>query len=159
MSVLIATGCSSGSAETPEPDPTGDSASITSATADAELLPCQSTILDDEDVPDDYEILLDTIALPTANSAPRALQAGRHEDTDPPSYFAKTGLLVRSGAAFDIEVENPRTAGVLWGSMAEYSETISSQGCPGETWIAFAGGFVVEEPTCIRLTLIVDDQQ
>ncbi len=159
MSVLLATGCSNGSEEVLGSTPVGDSARSTSTTARGDLLPCQNMIFTDKAVPEDYEVLLDVIALPTANSAPRALQVGRHDGTDPPSYFAKTGLLVRSGAAFDLEVENPRTAGIRWGSPAEFSSTISSQGCQGESWIAFAGGFIVQDPTCVRLKLTVGDQQ
>lgn len=155
-SVLVAAGCSTETGETPESASARDSAP---PTAGGDLLPCQNMILSDEDVPEDYEVLLDVIALPTASSAPRALQAGRHDGTDPPSYFAKTGLLVRSGAAFELKVDHPLTVGIRWGSPTEFSSTISSQGCPGESWIAFAGGFVVQEPTCVRLILTADDQQ
>lgn len=105
MSVLLATGCSNESEEVLGSTPVGDSSRSTSTTARGDLLPCQNMISTDEAVPEDYEVLLDVIALPTANSAPRALQVGRHDGTDLPSYFAKTGLLVRSGAAFDLEVE------------------------------------------------------
>ncbi len=66
---------------------------------------------------------------------------------------------MRSGAAFDLEVEHSQTAGISWGSPADFSSAISSQGCQGESWIAFAGGFIVHEPTCVRLTLTADDQQ
>ncbi len=74
MSVLLVAGCSSESGEALESAPARESARTTSTTAGVNLLPCQNMIFTDEDVPEDYEILLDVIALPTANSAPRALQ-------------------------------------------------------------------------------------
>lgn len=159
MSVLVVTGCSNESAEVPETSPTPDSTGTPSTATDDDVLPCQDMIGNDEDVPEDYEILLDVVALPTANSSPNALQVGRRDGTDQPDYFAKTGLLVRSGAAFDLEVEHPDTAGLGWGSPAAFSSSISSQGCQGESWLAFAGGFLVQDPTCVRLTLTTDDDQ
>lgn len=160
MSLIVAAGCSTKNGETPESAASApDSAPTTSTTAGGDSLPCQNMIFSDEDVPQDYEILLDVIALPTSNSVARALHAGRNDGTDPPSYFAKTGLLVRSGAAFTLEVDHPRTVAIRWGSPTDISSTISSQGCPGESWIAFAGGFVIQEPTCVRLTLTSGDQQ
>lgn len=117
-------------------------------------------IFTDQDVPEDYEILLDVVALPTADTAPRALQAGHRPESDPPNYFAKTGLLVRSGAVFGLEVEHPRdTAAIGWGSPAGFSSKISSQGCEDEDWIAFAGGLLVREPMCVRLTLRANEEE
>lgn len=158
-SILIVAGCNIDSGEVLGSPPAGDSARTSSTTDGVTALPCQDMLSTDEDLPEDYEIILDAVALPTADSAPRALQVGRLPDTDPPSYFAKTGLLVRSGAAFDLEVEHPHTATIGWGSPADFSSQISSQGCQGESWIAFAGGFLVPEPMCVQLTLTVNDQE
>ncbi len=136
VGILIVSGCSS--------DDGGNAAS----------LPCEQSIFTDQDVPEDYEILLDAMALPTSDSAPAALQASLRGEDDEPSYFAKTGLLVRADAAFDLTVEHDAdVASIGWGAPADFSPQISSQGCESEGWIAFAGGFVVREPRCVELTI------
>ncbi|MGC1206344.1 MAG: hypothetical protein WA880_00145 [Ornithinimicrobium sp.] len=143
VGILITAGCSS-----------GEEAEVAS-------LPCEQSIFTDQDVPQDYEILLDAVALPTSQSSPEALQASlRREADDEPGYFAKTGLVVRSGAVFDLIVDSDADVAMIgWGAPADFSTMISSQGCDGEGWIAFAGGFVVTEPMCVDLTLRSGDEE
>lgn len=94
------------------------------------------------------------VALPTANSAETALQTSHRENEPPPNYFAKTGLLAQAGAAFAIEVnEPPATAQIHWERPDEFASAITTDGCPGTGWLAFAGGFLVDEPRCVELTV------
>lgn len=108
----------------------------------------------DVDLPDSYAVIADVVALPTADSADMALQTSHRENKPAPNYFAKTGLLAQAGAAFTIEVnERPETAQIHWGSPDEFGSTITTDGCPGNGWLAFAGGFLVDEPRCVELTV------
>jgi len=92
--------------------------------------------------------------LPTARSAKRALQALRDEQSPPPSYFAKTGLLVRADAPFSLRVAG--TALIGWGDPSDFGSVFMSDGCPGEGWLAFPGGFRVERPTCLEVMARTD---
>lgn len=160
VGLLVMAGCSSDTAEVSgPPGATGDSTRTSLGTGSVSVLPCSEMIFTGEDLPEDYEVLLDVIALPTAKTAPQALQVGHHQGKSP-NYFAKTGLLVRSGAVFDLEVEHPPEVAVIgWGSSMDSASQISSQGCEGDDWIAFAGGFTVREPMCMRLTLTAESQE
>lgn len=125
-----------------------------------ESLACGAAVAHDVDVPTDYETLLDVVALPTDKSAPNALQANHFENDPPPNYFAKTGLVVRAGMAFSLAVDQPEGRAVIgWGSPPAFKPVISTEGCDGDGWMAFAGGFRVDEPGCVQLTVRADGNQ
>lgn len=122
---------------------------------------CSTAIGTGEQLPEDYADVLDAVALPTADSARRALQVGHHHD-EPLSYFAKTGLLIQPGTPFSIEVNHPADVAALqgWGVTGDEPATeISTSGCAGEAWMAFAGGIVVHEPRCVELSVEAGDAQ
>jgi hypothetical protein len=125
------------------------------------VLPCEQTIGTEDAPPDDCEAVLDAVALPTADRAPDALQTSATGEADPDArLFAKTGLLVRGGATFEILVPEDEPAGfsIGWGSPAVRTRTLAGN-CPGDGWLAFAGGFWVAEVGCRPLVVRSEGQE
>jgi hypothetical protein len=84
------------------------------------------------------------------------LQPHPSSDTDPARFFAKTGLVVRADSIVDLSV-SAASAGrpwIGWGSPARPARQLRIPGCPGESgWVVFAGGFWLDEPACVPLTV------
>lgn len=124
------------------------------------VVECVKSIDNSAQLPAHYSTVLGSVALPTAESARRALQVGHRSAEPAPNFFAKTGLLVQPRTNFAIEVNHPQGTAALigWGSSEEQPVArISSPGCEGDSWIAFAGGVLVREPMCVELTVTVDE--
>lgn len=161
---LALSACSGGQVASPDISVGAGSSSPshTSSTPPASAsINCSTAIGTGEQLPEDYADVLDAVALPTADSAHRALQVGHHPD-EHLSYFAKTGLLIQPGTPFSIEVNHAPDVAALqgWGVTGDDPVTeISTSGCAGEAWMAFAGGIVVHEPMCVELTVEVGDAQ
>jgi hypothetical protein len=75
-----------------------------------------------------------------------------------PRLFAKTGLLVRVGADFQIVVPpgSGRRLGIGSGSPSSPSKTVAVSHCPRVvglpgSWIAYAGGYWLDHPACVAL--------
>jgi hypothetical protein len=110
------------------------------------------------------QVVLGVVALPISTAGP-ALQTARTGDTSIPRLFAKTGLLVRAGTDFQIVV--PRGSGnrlgIGWGSSASPSKAVVVSHCPRAhlpvKWIAFAGGYWLDHPACVRLEVRTADRQ
>jgi hypothetical protein len=96
----------------------------------------------------DLEVVLDAVALPTGVLEPVA-------SGEPGWLFAKRGLLVRAGVAVRVEVaaEAAGRARIGWGSPAEAGPVARVPACGGSGWIAFAGGYTVDAPACVPLTV------
>ncbi len=156
--LLLAGACTGVSGGGTNPAPSGrSSGSPEQVTGE---LSCAAIIGTNVEIPPDYETILDVIALPTVRSAGRALQTSRDEESQPPNYFAKAGLVVRAGSAFTLEVNQaPERALIGWGSPAEFGSVLSTEGCAGKGWLAFAGGFRVREPTCLELKVEFGENQ
>lgn len=103
----------------------------------------------------DARVVLGVVALPDPSRAP-ALRATRQADTAnlTETWFAKTGLGIRSGAEWRLSVA-PESAGHLligWGSSVVPVASLSSPtGCaapsPG-AWLWYPGGFWTDQPGC-----------
>ncbi|MEA2000707.1 MAG: hypothetical protein U9N84_02280 [Actinomycetota bacterium] len=120
-------------------------------------LVCSSMIDSSLDLPSSYTDILGVVALPTSESAPAALQVNR-DDKAPPieRYWAKTGLVVMAGRSFELRIADDLvgSAAMGWGSPAQMVERVVDGGCEGGSgWVAYPGGFVVDEPRCIRITV------
>jgi hypothetical protein len=117
--------------------------------------------------PPDREVLLGDIALPTG----MRLETSPSGEVDPAArLFAKAGLVVRAGAVADVRVAPgwEDRARIAWGQQpltpglsvhvpacpvpCQYSSCTSSG--RAAQWLTFAGGYFVDQPTC--LPLIVD---
>ncbi|MYW02659.1 hypothetical protein [Streptomyces sp. SID3343] len=112
---------------------------------------------------DTYTVVLGDVAFETS----RKLQATDGGGTDAPHpWFAKTGLLVRDGAAVDILVEGKDAdhAAVGWGNGASGgAQSVRVPGCAGDgaetPWTVFPGGYWVDQPRCVTVTVRVRGEQ
>jgi hypothetical protein len=136
--------------------PSGLGASVVS-------LPCGDQI-DSQATPrlSGFATVLGDVALPTG----KALGAVRLADTDPSArYWAKQGIVVKAGAAFEMIVP-PQWLGRLsfgWGSPATRTTHLIVSDCqwtagPAQQgrrapWLAFAGGYWVRDPACVSLVV------
>ncbi|MFG3700561.1 hypothetical protein ACGF5C_21970 [Micromonospora sp. NPDC047620] len=120
--------------------------------------PAQVTCADSIDVkpqpPDGYRIVLGDVAVPTG----RVLQAAESGEADPAArWFAKWGLVVRAGAAVDLQVAPgwEDRARIAWGPSAEPAATVHVSACAPAAgqpqWLAFAGGTWVAQAACVPL--------
>jgi hypothetical protein len=143
---------------------TADATSVTpTATLD-----CRDPIGGFIDPPADYERFDDQVALVTSATRDQAMQAApyRQPSAAPFRYFSKTGLLVRTGKR-TAEIRVPRSErgrlGVLWGNTGQHgiaSRVFRVGPCPGGIgYIAFPGGFYVNEPHCARVIVRVGDHE
>ncbi|MEE6260882.1 hypothetical protein [Plantactinospora sonchi] len=101
--------------------------------------------------PPNRTLVADAVALQTGTLHPNPTGAD-----EPARLFAKTGLVVRADAAVVLSIDGTGdgTASIGWGSPARPGREQRLPGCPEYTgWLAFAGGFWVDEPTCVSLTV------
>lgn len=62
--------------------------------------------------------------------------------------------MAQAGTPFTIETSGPAaTAQIGWGSPAEFESSFTPPGCTGKGWMAFPGGFRVDEPRCLEVTV------
>ena len=138
--------------------PVPTTATATQPTAgDAADLDCEDPVAVDAAVPASYEELAGAVALPTSRSSAQAL--GTSPSAEGLVLFAKTGLLIRSGAAFTISPapEWRGRAAMWWGNTGGQRIAASFRGgpCAGSGWLAFPGGFYATEPGCIPFDVTV----
>jgi hypothetical protein len=125
-------------------------------------LDCASTIDMLTELPIDYRELAAVVALPEIDSH----QLGRSgPDGDPNSArkFAKMGLLIRRGTAFELHVggRSQGNALIAWGNIENPGpvSSIAVDDCPGRAeWLVYAGGVWVLEPACVALIVIAGDE-
>jgi hypothetical protein len=152
---LIATGCSAPSTRGRDAEPV----TVRSTT----VLDCADPIATRARPDRGFETVGGAVALQTARSSRTALQVS---PTGSPvraeRYFAKTGLLVRTGRRSEITVA-PRARGratVGWGNRGgvRRADRFVVPACPGATrWIGFPGGYDVPAPACVHLRIRVGD--
>ena len=148
---------SSASASVPvSPGSTGGAPATETAT-----LTCGDAI-DGGPPPEDSEEVLGVVALPTS-PAHTALQAAGSGDPAAPRLFAKTGLLIRAGSAFELTVSPPpgNAVGIAWGNPGpEPTRRFAVPACPdtfGTGWLAYPGGYWADRPLCLPVTVRVQD--
>jgi hypothetical protein len=124
-------------------------------------LTCQGAIIDGGPAPAGWQTVLGVVALP-ASPASGALQASDSGDPTAPALFAKTGLLVRAGHAFALEVPADRgnRVGIGWGNALAFrpSTRFAVPSCPdtfGTGWLVYPGGYWADRPLCLPLTVRV----
>lgn len=107
------------------------------------------------------QVVLGVAGLPTAARA-AALQTARTGERDRRiRLFAKTGLLVRAGAAFQLVVppELTNRLSIAWGNAHPPHGRLVVSGCgrhgrAGARWLAYAGGYFVPRPECVSLLVV-----
>ncbi len=152
---------------TVDPVPTTSSAPASPRTLaapdGARELPCGDAIDHRSELPEGYAGILDAVALPVAPASEQALQAVRDEEDGVPPFWSKTGLLVRAGVGVTVAVDAPAGAAALgWGHAGDpdyFRPAITTSGCDGDDWLAFPGGFRVDEPRCLDLVVTTVDAQ
>lgn len=166
-SVVLVAGCGGTAAESSSrsgPDSAtssaagpGDSSAAVSATS---TLKCSDHIGTGPPA-DDLKAVADAVALPVAASSGR-LQAGRTGDTRRTRWFAKRGLVVKTGESFDLIVppEERHRLAIGWGNPAQPTWRLHAS-CPegNATWRAFAGGYFVRKRGCVSLIVRADGHQ
>ncbi len=108
--------------------------------------------------------LADDVPISNAVVLPKvALQANRTGEFDPSAkWFAKVGLFVRSGASFMLSVPDDWMGrlSIGWGSPATRTMNLHVSGCTSDIrWLVFAGGFWVDEPSCVPIVVNSGSQQ
>lgn len=104
------------------------------------------------------------MALPASTTYPRALQtAVRTSDDGSVYFFAKTGVIWRNDASFDLVVpeELQPVLAIGWGETASAAHQVSlrcDEGGKGE-WIAAPGGYWISEPICAQVVVRSDDEE
>lgn len=114
---------------------------------------------------DRYEIVLGVVALTTSRAGP-ALQTSETGNPGVERLFAKSGLLIRAGVTVELEAP-PELRGRLaigWGSPGEVSHRVVVANCQpraGDSaqWLAYAGGYHVDEAMCAALTVRADGRE
>jgi hypothetical protein len=147
--VIGASACSSAAAPLSSPSPVGPA-----------TLACQD-VIGSRAIPGEGDsIVLDRVALPTG----RALQANRTGDPGA-RLFAKDGLFIRRGAAFDLVVPNDwrDRLTINWGSPGTPTHILRVPGCrptgtinpvrEQDAWLVYAGGYTVSQPACVSLVV------
>jgi hypothetical protein len=152
-------GCSSGTATHRSPGPiatpTGAAPSVT--------LPCSDAIASELQPSADNAVILGVVALPTSQTRPSALQTGLSGAPDPSArLFAKEGLEIRAGAAFELivpdQVANRFSIG--WGSPGRRTRRLIVPGCHGhQPWLAYAGGYWARQVGCLPLLVRAGAQE
>jgi hypothetical protein len=95
----------------------------------------------------DFTVVLDAVAFPRDVLEPVRLPDGH--------YWAKTGLVVRTGVAVDVIVAPEAAGGALirWGNPGTPATHQWVPACPGTGWNAFAGGYTTEARECLPLIM------
>ncbi len=128
------------------------------ALMDAQTLPCGGSI-DDQPPPQDWQVVLGVVALPTSPRA-AALQTGLTGEPAPAlRLFAKTGLLIKTGVTFELKApsQGGNRVGIGWGGApSSPSRRVLVTKCAdvgGTGWLAYPGGYWLDQVACIPLII------
>ena len=148
LALLLPVGCSAeGSRPVPSSPPPPPTASDAAASA---TLDCAQSIDRVAAPPDDFTVVLDSVAL----SLDTPLQASPSgQGAGPTRLFAKSGLLVRGAAASRLSLLGPWTdrARIGWGTPPRPAVTVVVPPCPTDPagWLVFTGGYWIDQPACV----------
>jgi hypothetical protein len=140
------------------PSAVGSAASLDAAPATA--LPCPNQIDSSTAPAPQLTTTLGQVALPTHDALGAVLLPN---EPDPNArYWAKEGLDIRAGGAFELVVP-PEWRGRLsfgWGGVRQITHLkvsgcrwmpSPSQSSPARAWLGFAGGYWVRSPACVAV--------
>lgn len=134
--------------------------STSSATPAAEsVLDCGSYI-DNNARAAPLRVVLGVVALPVSPGYP-ALQTSLSGDGNGPlRLFAKTGLVIRPGARFELIVPARFTSrlSIGWGTPG-HRVVVSNCANPGGGWLAYAGGYWIDHPACVPIIVRAGGRQ
>lgn len=183
LAVLVLTTCSPTSTTTSNRPASGATPSVGSSTSEAGAapsleLPCSESIASLLQPSSGNTVVLGVVALPTSDARAFALQTDLSGERDPTArLFAKSGLEINAGAAFEIVVpdEAANRFSIGWGSPAKRTRHLVVRGCHAEsswaarvgsaicdsgfTWFAYAGGYWLQQVGCLPLLVRAGGQQ
>ncbi|HEV2257486.1 MAG TPA: hypothetical protein VGS06_30510 [Streptosporangiaceae bacterium] len=149
-----------GPATTPGPTsarPAGRSASSATPAGESVLLCSTGTAVSDAQVAP-LHVVLGVVALPVSPGYP-ALQTSLANG--PQRLFAKTGLVIRPGATFELIVPAPFTSRLSIGwSTPSHRVVVSDCASPGRGgWLAYVGGYWIDHPACVPIIVRAGNRQ
>ena len=151
VALFLMVGCD---AEGIRPVPGSPTPPATSRTPESATLDCAESIDLVVAPPDDFTVVLGSIAL-SLNTPLEASPSGL--GVGPTRLFAKSGLLVRSGVAARLSLYGSWTerARIGWGAPPRAAVTVVVPPCPADPagWLVFSGGYWVDEPGCVGIEL------
>lgn len=155
LGLAVLGGCSTPTERPPVPATTA----VASPVSELGTLTCAGSI-DGDPPPSGYQTVLGVVALPS-----EALGASDSGDPATPALFAKTGLVIRAGRPFEIDVTpqpDDRVA-IGWSNSAFLpAARFVVPSCPdtyGTGWLAYPGGYWVDRPLCLPLTVHADGRE
>ena len=115
-------------------------------------VPCDQAIDAPVELPPDFVVVLDSVALPVG----RTLQVNPAGSESELPLFAKHGLVVRADATVELRVPSDWETRVQvgWGSPAAPGRVVTVSACPARgqaPWLVYAGGYWVDSPACFPL--------
>lgn len=149
-------------AATPPPAQPADSAASSPAPAGESTLACGDSIDEDAQV-GPLRVVLGVVALPVSPGYQALETSPTGAGNGALRLFAKTGLLVKPGTAFELIVPG-QFAGHLsigWGSPGTPSQRVVVSDCanPGGGWLAYAGGYWIDHPACVAIVVRAGGQR
>ena len=123
------------------------------------MLKCADYI-DAQPPPDDFQIVLGVVALPTSPRA-AALQTTSVNDPDPLlRLFAKTGLFIKAGTRFELIVpDQPADRLAIGWANSTPSRRVIVANCPDGRhtgWLHYPDGYWLSAPACVSLIVRAD---
>lgn len=138
--------------------PVGQSASSATPAGKSVLLCSTGTAVSDAQVAP-LRVVLGVVALPASPGYP-ALQTSL-TGNGPRRLFAKTGLVIRPGATFELIVPAPFSSRLSIGWNTPGNRVIvrncASAGRGG--WLAYAGGYWIDHPACVPIIVRAGNRQ
>lgn len=108
--------------------------------------------------------VLGVVELPISPETPALGTARTGNGAGPLRLFAKTGLVIKPGARFQLIVpaQFADRLSIGWGNPAVPSHRVTVHSCginPDGQWLAYAGGYWIDHPACVPIIVQVGDQQ
>lgn len=109
------------------------------------------------------QVVLGVVALPISPGYPALGTALTGDGNGALRLFAKTGLVIRPGTAFELIVPGRFTHRLTigWGSPGTPSHRVVVKNCssPGGGWLAYAGGYWIDHPGCVPIIVRAGGKQ
>jgi hypothetical protein len=108
-------------------------------------------------------VVLGVVALPVSPVVPALGTSLSGDANGALRLFAKTGLIIRPGTAFELIVpaQFANRLSIGWGSPGTPSRRVVVNSCPnpGGGWLAYAGGYWIDHPACVPVIVRAGNKQ
>ena len=145
--------------------PGGQAASA--ATPDAQSVLDCGAVIGSQASPAPMQVVLGVVALPASPGYPALQTSLSGNGNGPLRLFAKTGLLIKPDATFELIVPASFTSrlSIGWGSPGIPSHRVLVDNCAdiggdtGGAWLAYAGGYWIDHPACVPVIVRAGGKQ